>query len=115
MRDFGDGLFFHQLKLALGGELKWEISVEVLLPDSNAGKKLLFRLLLIGFLQLIDLRNEGLHPFEFALVFRANDFLESPLDHENFARGVLQRGRSNIPDLREKQGGMSGRMRDFFR
>ena len=49
-------------------------------------------MLLIALLKLVNFRHEGLHSFEFALILRTNDFLESPLNHEIV--GVIPRLRA---------------------
>ena len=85
----------------------------MLLPSFDTGHELLFGFLLEAFLQLIDSVDNGLHALELALVLRSDDFLESPLDHEILPDSSL-RDWSNIPVMREKQGGMEPRMRDFF-
>lgn len=56
--------------------------MEMLLPIFNTREQLLFGFPLIGLLKFIDSFHQGLHALKFTLVFRTNDFLESPLDHE---------------------------------
>ena len=86
--------------------------MEMLLPIFNAGEQLLLGFRLIGLLKVIDLYHQGLHALEFPLVFRTNDFLESPLDHEVLPAFYCREG-SNIPFAREKQGGLFGKIVRF--
>ena len=86
--------------------------MEMLLPIFNAGEQLLFGFRLVGLLKFIDLYHQGLHALEFPLVFRTNDFLESPLDHEVLPAFYCREG-SNIPFAREKQGGLFGKIARF--
>jgi hypothetical protein len=83
------------------------------LPIFNAGEQLLLGFRLIGLLKFIDLCHQGLHALEFPLVFRTNDFLESPLDHEILPASYYCREGSNIPFAREKQGGLFGKTARF--
>jgi hypothetical protein len=86
--------------------------MEMLLPIFNAGEQLLLGFRLIGLLKFIDLCHQGLHALEFPLVFRTDDFLESPLDHEILPASYCREG-SNIPFAREKQGGLFGKTARF--
>ena len=101
--DFADDGLVHEFELALGGELQGQKAVEVFLPSFDSLKELLDSFLLILLLKLVDFGHNWAHALEFALVLRANDFLQGPLNHE-ISGGVFAKARRNTRGRPEKQG-----------
>ena len=78
----------HLLDLTLGGSLQGQIAVEVFLPARDLLQYGIAGLLLKGIFDLVDFGHHRPHALHYALMFRSDDLLEDPLDHEG--RGAIE-------------------------
>ena len=80
---------------------------EFCLPRGGLFPECLFRKRLQASFDFIDLRDQWLHPADFPLVFRSDNFFKNPVKHEKCpslgnCQSTVERGKSKVPRPKDK-------------